>query len=142
MLHRTKKDHDENAGKWIGVGGKIEAGETPGECVRREVREETGFVLAECRARGVVLFQSDVWGPETMYLFTAEDFSGSMTECDEGDLAWVPEERVEDLPLWEGDRIFLRLLRDAGQPYFFLKLVYTGERLCRAELDGKPLSLS
>lgn len=138
MLHRVKKQQDENAGKWIGVGGKFEEGESPEECARREVREETGLALEEVRPRGIVTFVSDQWGTEYMHLFTSTRFSGTLYACDEGELAWVPVSQVTKLELWEGDRIFLDLLaRDV--PFFSLKLVYEGDSLCTAILDGNKI---
>lgn len=143
MLHRVKKQHDENAGKWIGVGGKFEEGESPEECMCREVREETGLCLTAWRCRGIITFVSDVWETEYMHLFTADAWRGSLPQrdsCDEGVLEWVPKSRVPQLPVWEGDKIFLRLL-EKNEPFFSLKLVYTGERLTAAWLNGIPLAL-
>ena len=138
MLHRVKKQQDENAGKWIGVGGKFEEGESPEECARREVWEETGLALEEVRPRGIVTFVSDQWGTEYMHLFTSTRFSGTLHACDEGELAWVPVSQVTKLELWEGDRIFLDLLaRDV--PFFSLKLVYEADSLCTAILDGNKI---
>lgn len=139
MLRRDKKENDENAGKWIGVGGKLEEGESPEDCVRREVREETGLTLGAARLRGIVTFVSDEWGTEQMFLFTSSDFSGEMTDCDEGALEWVPAARVAALPLWEGDRIFLSLITEEAVPFFSLKLCYRGDMLVSATLDGEPL---
>ena len=139
MLHRDRKEHDENAGKWIGVGGKFEEGESPEDCVRREVLEETGLTLCSARLRGVVTFVSDEWGTEYMFLYTSEDFSGTLTDCDEGALEWVETERIARLPLWEGDRIFLRLIAREETPFFSLKLCYRGDTLVSAALDGKEL---
>lgn len=138
MLHRTKKDGDMNRDKWIGVGGKAEAGESPEDCVRREVLEETGYTLRSQRFRGIVTFVSgDV--TEYMYLYTSEGFEGTEKECNEGDLAWVPVGEVYDLPIWEGDRIFFRLLEEE-RPFFSLKLVYDGDgHLIQAQLDGERL---
>lgn len=141
LLHRTKKQHDPNAGKWIGVGGKFEEGESPDDCVCREVREETGLVLTRWRFRGIVTFVSDTWPTEYMHLFTADGFSGEVhADCPEGQLAWVEQDKVEQLPLWEGDRVFLRLLRER-ESFFSLKLVYTGDALTGAVLDGRPLEV-
>ncbi len=138
MLHRVKKQQDENAGKWIGVGGKFEEGESPDDCVRREVQEETGLSLDAVRFRGIVTFVSDTWGTEYMHLFTSDRFSGTLHPCDEGELAWVPVDRVPELNLWEGDRIFLDLLA-RNTPFFSLKLVYRGDALCEAILDGNKI---
>ena len=141
LLHRTKKQHDPNAGKWIGVGGKFEPGESPDDCVCREVREETGLVLTRWQFRGIVTFVSDTWPTEYMHLFTADGFSGEMrADCPEGPLAWVEQDKVEQLPLWEGDRVFLRLLR-RRERFFSLKLVYEGDALTGAVLDGRPLEV-
>lgn len=110
MLHRVKKENDLNHDKWIGVGGKFEAEEMPEECMMREVKEETGLTLTSYRARGVITFISNEWGTEYMHLFTADQFTGEITDCDEGELVWVPKKEIKDLKLWEGDKIFLRLL--------------------------------
>lgn len=138
MLHRVKKEQDENKDKWIGVGGKFETGESPEDCVLREVREETGLTLTDYKYRGIVTFVSDVWPCEYMHLFTATGFEGQIKECDEGVLEWLPKEKLYGLPMWAGDRIFLELL-DKGAPFFSLKLVYQGEILTQAVLDGKPV---
>ncbi len=140
LLHRTKKKNDLNHDKWIGIGGRFEEGESPEDCVLREFREETGLVLTSLRFRGIVTFSSDLAETEYMHLFTADGFGGEITDCSEGDLAWVPKEKVKDLPTWEGDRIFLRLL-DEDAPFFSLKLVYEGERLAAAVLDGKEIRI-
>ena len=140
MLHRTKKENDENEGKWIGVGGKFEAGESPEDCVRREVREETGFLLESYRYRGIVTFVSDEWGTEYMHLFTASAWSGEEKPCDEGELAWIEKKELLRLTLWEGDKIFLRLLEE-NAPFFSLKLVYKGDTLCEAVLNGQPITI-
>lgn len=136
MLHRTKKENDENSGKWIGVGGKFLPGESPEECLLRETREETGLTLTSWRFRGVVTFVSDLWGCEYMHLFTADGWTGEERPCDEGELAWIGKKELYDLTLWEGDRIFLRLLEEDA-PFFSLKLVYRGDTLVSASLDGK-----
>ena len=138
MLHRTKKEHDENAGKWIGVGGKFEKGESPEECLVREVREETGLTLNSYKFRGIVTFISDVWDDEMMFLYTSDDFSGELIPCDEGELCWVEEERLDSLPMWEGDKIFFGLIKDDHE-FFSLKLTYKGESLVSAMLDGKDI---
>lgn len=139
MLHRTKKVNDENHDKWIGVGGKFEEGESPEECMLREVREETGLTLTAWRYRGIVTFVSDEWGGEYMHLFTADGFTGEMIECNEGNLEWVDKDKVKDLPIWTGDKIFLDLLTKKV-PFFSLKLSYEGDTLVEAILNGQPIS--
>ncbi len=138
MLHRTKKQNDLNVDKWIGVGGKFEDKESPEDCLLRETREETGLTLTDYRYRGIVTFVSDKWPTEYMHLFTATGFTGRQKECDEGELVWIEKTRLAELTLWEGDKIFLSLL-EQNAPFFSLKLVYEGERLTLAVLDGKPL---
>lgn len=135
MLHRVKKKNDENGGKWIGVGGHFEEGESPEDCMKREISEETGLAAREWRYRGVVTFVSDEFGTEYMHLFTVHGFEGTLKDCDEGVLEWVKKDRLSALPAWEGDRIFLELLQKDA-PFFSLKLVYSGEKLISAELDG------
>ena len=138
MMHRVKKSHDVNKDKWVGVGGHFEAGESPEECLLREVKEETGLTLDSYRLRGVVTFDSDAWPTEYMFLYTADEFHGTMTECDEGTLEWVPKEEVYNLPIWEGDKIFFRLLKE-NRPFFSLKLYYCGDRLSGAWVDGRKI---
>ena len=142
MLHRVKKQHDVNQDKWIGVGGKFEENESPDECLLREVREETGLTLTDYRFRGVVTFLTDGgWEGEYMYLFTARRWEGELdSACAEGELEWVSKDRVLQLPIWEGDKIFLELLA-REHPVFLLTLEYAGDRLIRAELDGRPLDV-
>ena len=138
MLHRVKKKNDVNHDKWIGIGGKFEPEEAPEECILREAKEETGLTLTSWRCRGVVTFLQEGGEGEYMYLFTADDFTGELAECDEGDLQWVSLEFLDALPTWEGDRIFLNLLwQDA--PFFLLTLRYQGDRLVEAVLDGKKI---
>ena len=149
MLHRVKKAVDENKDKWIGIGGKFEEGESPEDCTLREVFEETGLRLNHLHFRGIVTFVSDEWGTEYMHLFTssvsAEEAAsilsgGRMPECDEGTLEWVDIQKIPELPIWEGDRIFLGLLR-RDAPYFRLRLEYRGESLKRAILNGEDIKL-
>lgn len=140
MLHRTKKAVDENRDKWIGVGGKFRPGESPEDCLRREVREETGLTLLRWRFRGLVTFVLDEWGCDYMHLFTADAWEGEEKPCDEGDLQWIKKKALYDLPIWEGDRIFLKLLEEDG-PFFSLKLVYKKDVLIAAERDGVPLDI-
>ena len=140
MLHRTKKENDCNHDKWIGIGGKFERGESPEECMLREAKEETGLTLTSWRYRGIVTFVSDRWEPEYMHLFTADGWTGTPRECDEGELAWIKKRELLKLRLWEGDKIFLRLL-DTGEPFFSLKLKYEGDTLVLAQLNGKRLEV-
>ncbi len=142
MMHRTKKEHDINRDKWIGIGGKLEAGESPEECLLRECREETGLCLTGYALRGIVTFVTREGACEYMFLYTAHAWQGELApECREGELAWVPQARIPTLPLWEGDHIFLHLL-EQGAPFFSLKLVYAGERLEQACLNGAPYPLA
>ena len=142
MLHRVKKVNDVNHDKWIGVGGKCEEGESPEDCVLREVREETGLTLTRWRYRGLITFVHDRYPGEYMHLFTADGFTGTLSaDCGEGVLEWVDKAAVPQLPGWEGDRIFLGLL-EQEHPFFSLKLVYRGDTLVQAVLDGTPLELS
>ena len=138
MLHRIKKENDENRDKWIGVGGKFEEGESPEDCVMREALEETGLTLIDPKYRGIVTFVSDEWGTEYMHLFTADRFSGELKECDEGVPEWVDKNELLSLPMWEGDLIFLRLI-DTACPFFSLKLNYSGDALTTAVLNGKKI---
>ena len=139
MLHRVKKQNDLNHDKWIGLGGKFEDRESPEDCVIREVLEETGLRLTSWRYRGIVTFVSNLYPTEWMHLFTADGFEGEMTECDEGELVWIPRDRLAELPQWEGDRIFLRLLEEDA-PFFSLKLCYEGDTLREAVLNGQKLN--
>ena len=141
MMHRVKKAVDENRDKWIGIGGKFEEGESPEDCLLREVREETGLRLKSWQFRGIVTFVSDEWGTEYMHLFVSDDFEGEpRRDCAEGQLEWIGKEELLTKPIWEGDRIFLRLL-GTDRPFFSLKLRYTGDILAEAVLDGQALPL-
>ncbi|MGM9579506.1 MAG: NUDIX hydrolase [Evtepia sp.] len=139
MLHRVKKKNDINQDKWVGVGGKFEDKESPEECLLREVKEETGLTLTSYQYRGLVTFVSDRWVTEYMHLFTADGFTGEMIECNEGNLEWVDKDKVKDLPIWTGDKIFLDLLTKKV-PFFSLKLSYEGDTLVEAVLNGQPIS--
>ena len=139
MLYRNKKKNDPNAGKWIGIGGKFEDGESPDECLLREVREETGLTLLSWELRGIVTFVSDEWETEYMFLYTSDDWSGKLSVCDEGQLAWKQKSEIGSLSMWEGDKIFLRLLQDE-RDFFSLKLSYEGQKLISAVLNGKVLN--
>ena len=129
MLHRVKKKEDINKNKWIGVGGHANEWESPEECLVREVKEETGLTLTSYKFRGIIIFISNECESETMCLFTADKFIGNIIECDEGELKWVDKSEVPNLPTWEGDAIFLKLLLNDEKRFFSLKLVYEGDKL-------------
>lgn len=133
MLHRISKENDPNKDKWIGVGGKFEDRESPEECMIREVKEETGLDLVKYQYRGLIIFASDKWETEYMHLFTADDFTGELKNCEEGVLEWVEKERILDLTLWEGDKIFLELLQKEKN-FFTVKLEYCGEKLIKSDI--------
>ena len=134
MLHRVKKQNDINYEKWIGVGGKFEKDETPEECLLREVYEETGLVLTKYQFRGVITFISNEWETEYMYLYHGQEYSGEISDCDEGELVWVDKDKIGNLNIWEGDRIFLKLLIEESC-VFNLKLRYEGDRLVETKLN-------
>ena len=138
MLYRVKKEHDLNHDKWIGIGGKFEDKESPEDCLLREAKEETGLTLTQWQYRGLVTFVSDLYPTEYMHLFTADTYTGTLKECDEGVLEWLPKERLRELPHWEGDDIFLDLI-EQDVPFFSLKLCYRGETLEQAVLNGQSL---
>ena len=138
MLHRVSKKNDLNHDKWVGIGGKFEDKESPEECNLREVFEETGLTLKSSRYCGIVTFVSDKWETEYMHIFHSDDFSGDIKECDEGVLEWVEIEKIYSLPIWEGDKIFLRLI-EQNVPFFSLKLEYIGDTLINAVLNGEKL---
>lgn len=150
MLHRNsrKKKNDLSADMWIGVGGHFEGQESPSECLLREVKEETGLTLTSYRLRGIVTFlyseaneaTEKITEFEYMFLYTADGYTGSLKECDEGELKFIPKEALDDLYFWTGDEIFLKLIRDEA-PLFDLKLTYHGKTLQNAVLDGTPLEL-
>lgn len=140
MMHRNRKPNDPNHDLWLGLGGHLEEKESPEECVIREVREESGLLLRNWRFRGIVTFSDGDWY-EYMFLFTSDDFEGTIQDCNEGELVWVEKEKVlHDLPVWEGDKIFFRLLEEE-RPFFSLKLSYEHRVLKEAVLDGQNLSL-
>ena len=142
MLHRVVKKNDVNKDKWIGVGGHFEQDESPEECLLREVREETGYTLTSYRFRGIVTFVSGDGVTEYMHLFTADGFEGTPAACDEGVLEWVPVSQIDDLNIWEGDKIFFRLLAQ-NAPFFSLKLVYDGKGgLVSAVLNGRNMDIA
>lgn len=136
MLYRNKKQEDVNKGKWIGVGGKVEQGETPYACILREIEEETGYIPQSCRFRGIVVFNYNDHPSEYMHLYTCDRFEGELKNCEEGELKWIAKEKVKDLNLWEGDRIFLDLLNQ-DENFFYLTLNYLDDTLMshRLEID-------
>lgn len=136
MLHRIKKKNDINHDKWIGIGGKFEENESPEDCVLREVYEETGLTLSSWRYCGIITFICDDYETELMHLYSSDSFSGELQECDEGVLQWIPIEKIYDLPLWAGDKIFLKLMQQK-QDFFSLKVIYKGNTLVHAILNGK-----
>lgn len=144
MLHRVSKQNDINKDKWIGVGGHFEKGESPEECLLREVKEETGLTLTSYSFRGVITFQYEETGKvidtEYMCLYTADGYEGEMISCDEGILEWVEKKKLFSLNLWEGDKIFFRLLEE-NRPFFSLKLKYVDDILKEAVLDGRTMEL-
>ena len=135
MLLRNKKTDDPNEGKWIGVGGKVEPGETVEECARREILEETGLTVGELTPWGDVYFHSDVWEDEVMHLFLAGGTDGELSGCDEGELHWIDKDKVFYLRLWDGDRVFLKYLI-LGVKFDRMDLEYRGDTLCRCVVDG------
>ncbi len=136
MMHRVKKENDINRDKWVGVGGHFEADESPEECLLREVKEETGLTLTSWRFRGIITFICDKQQTEYMFLYTADSFSGELTECEEGNLEWVEKTDVYRLPIWEGDKIFFKMIEE-NHPFFSLKLKYENDMLVEKSLNGK-----
>lgn len=138
MLHRVSKQNDVNKDKWIGVGGHFEAGESPEDCLLREVKEETGLTLTSYRFRGLLTFVFNDNEAEYICLYTADGFEGEITDCDEGTLEWVSKKKIPELNLWEGDKIFFELL-NRNEPFFSMKLVYQGDMLVDCELNGEKI---
>lgn len=139
MLHRVKKKNDINKDKYIGIGGHLEHGEAPEECILREAREETGLALFHPRLRGIITYVIDDYD-ECTFLYTCDSFSGELKECSEGNLEWVQNDRITELPIWEGDRLMFRLLKER-EDMFSLKLVYENDVLTAAAVDGEPVPL-
>lgn len=134
MLHRVKKKNDMNEGKWIGVGGKFEEGESPEECLVREVKEETGLILNSYELRCIVTYVSDKYETEQMYVFTSSDFKGKLIECDEGTLEWINKENILDLNIWEGDKFFIEKMQKDNN-FFTLKVEYKGDNLINYKIN-------
>lgn len=133
MLHRTKKKNDISKGKWLGIGGKFEDGESPEECVIREVKEETGLTLNTYKLRCAVTYVSTNWETEYVYVFTSNDFTGELIECNEGDLQWVEKDKVTELDTWEGDKIFVEKIQK-DNTFFTVKFNYDNERLIKYDV--------
>ena len=141
MIHRVKKENDLNRDKYVAPGGKFEDKESPEQCNVREVKEETGLTLLSAQYRGIVTFVSDKWETEYMHIFTSSEYTGTLTECDEGELVWIDKHELLSMPIWKGDIIFLRLINDPLYPFFSLRLEYTGETLISAILNGNTLDI-
>ena len=124
MLLRNKKKHDVNSGKWIGIGGKAEAGETPEQCIRREISEESGLTAGKLAFRGMLYFFYEGEESETIHVYSCSDFSGDLKECSEGELKWIPAGQVLSLSLWEGDRPFLKRMLEGDGSEFCYRLWY------------------
>lgn len=133
MLHRTKKKNDINEGKWLGIGGKFKDKESPEDCIIREVKEETGLTLNSVKLRGILTFINTICETEYIYVFTSNDFTGNLIECNEGELKWVEKEKVTSLNLWEGDKIFIEKIKEES-PFFTIKYVYDGDTLLHYDL--------
>lgn len=133
MLHRTKKQQDINKEKWLGIGGKLEDKESPEECMIREVKEETGLTIKEYKLRGILTFTSTDYETEYIYVFTSNNFEGTLVECKEGDLQWIEKEKIRDLNLWEGDLLFIEKIKE-DHPFFSIKFEYDGDKLVRYEV--------
>ncbi len=139
LMHRIGKENDLNEGKWIGVGGKFEEGESADECLVREVYEETGLTLTDWHLHGLVKFVSDTWEDEDMYLYSATGYTGDVKqECDEGKLEWVSADKVLELPTWEGDKYFIKPLID-GRDRIDMLVEYEGDKLVRCEDLTEPV---
>jgi 8-oxo-dGTP diphosphatase len=141
MLYRNKKKNDENGGKWIGIGGKFENRESPEECARREIFEETGLRVNTLNLRGIITFDNDMYETEYMFLFTSDDFEGELLpECNEGELSWIDKKDILNLNLWEGDKYFLELIRK-NSPFFSMKLTYSDNKLVSVQLNGDLIKI-
>ncbi len=135
MLYRNKKENDINQGKWVGVGGKIEEGESPFESIKREIKEETGLIANKIELRGLLTFVYN-GKMDYIYVFSSEDFSGKIIECDEGELEYIPRNKVLDLPIWEGDRYFLKYIVEGNKDFFAYKMEYVGDKLIKIEKEN------
>jgi len=138
LTNLAKKKNDVNSHKWIGLGGKFEEGESPEECAKREIFEESGLTVKNLNYRGVVTFDCPPYPTDYMHLFTATEFEGEIKDCDEGTLEWVDKNEIKNLPIWEGDFIFFDLI-DKNEPFFSLKLSYRNDTLTEAILNGEKI---
>lgn len=128
MLHRVKKENDINAGKWIGVGGKFNIGECAEECMKREIFEETGLVAHTLKLHGFVSFPGLYHGQdEGMFVYTCDDFSGNLHDCNEGVLQWIKDDEISRLPMWEGDYHFFEWIKD--EKFHSAKIVYENDKV-------------
>ena len=134
MLHRVKKQDDVHEGKWNGLGGKFEPGESPEDCVKREILEEAGLKIKSPRLKGVLTFPDFAKGQDwNVFVFTASRFTGRLLDSDEGNLAWIKDKDLLKLNLWEGDRVFLPLLKKRG--HFSGKFHYRNGRLAKYSVE-------
>jgi 8-oxo-dGTP diphosphatase len=128
LLHRIKKENDINEGKWIGVGGKVEKGEDPFECIEREIKEETGIEIKDLKLHGYVTFPSLYHGrDEGMFVYSCQYFQGNIKECDEGVLQWIDNDKIKDLNIWEADYHFFDWLKD--NKFHTAKITYKNDQL-------------
>ncbi len=133
MMHRIKKENDMHKGKWNGLGGKLIPGETPEDCVIREVKEESGLNIKNPVLKGILTFpkfdEIDDW---MVFVFTCKEFSGKMIECDEGVLKWILNGKLKELNLWEGDKIYMKWL--TNHPFFSAKFIYKKRKLTKHDV--------
>lgn len=129
MLLRNKEENDINKNKWIGVGGHLEEGETPSDALIREVKEETNLYVTSYKYRGIVYFYNNNY-KEIIHLYTVDGVKGELKECDEGTLEYKNKDEIESLNIWEGDKIFLKLLKE-NAPFFKLHLYYENDKLVK-----------
>ena len=136
MVYRNKKPNDMHAGKWNGLGGKFEPGESPEECIIREVREEAGLQIREPKLHGLLMFpdfKGDDW---YVFVFTANEFNGELIDSPEGKLEWIPDEKLTSLNLWESDQIFFPWLED--EKFFSAKFEYDGDEMRGYKVNFHP----
>ena len=128
MLYRNKKENDIHENKWNGLGGKLESGESPEECIVREVNEESGYDINNPTLRGIMTFPKfDMVNDWIVFLYTCSEFSGNIIDSNEGELEWIKDENLLDLNLWEGDKIFMKWINE--KPFFSAKFIYKNRKL-------------